>query len=490
MKKLAGLTVLGVTIALSSTFYLGQSSRPFNLIGVKFCPKTANNTNNPNYKPANQAQQQLDSKYCQFEHKLLKEVWENQQFKASQPLPESSLYSRNIPAIESGVFWFLIAPISMGIAYLSWAKKCEEEEIYFYQLLQNFKIQVSLTGTSTREEIDFKSQTIKTNWDKQRVKSGFISVEGMQDKLQRQTEIQNKTHISTIKQFDLADSEMDKKIAENLRDKYKSDKESDKLLNIKNTNNDGETNSPNSDKQLANQLIKALKQHEEGWLWYLIESFTPIIIWGKAGSYKSYTAACIALLKHFLIEAKVVAIADIDFDQNKEDSWKYLIPLEPNIYGKGIDWDDYENAYLDAIERSKTRTLKDKPIVSIWDELTNANGKFDNAKNIVPFVIATPRKRNEHCILLSHNLTQACLGGCESISEPIKTQTYRLNLKTNPQAKPLFKGVLEGLVDADGNELEQHPVSLPQWFRPEIIWGHFHGEAIGRSPRFANEFDE
>jgi hypothetical protein len=53
-----------------------------------------------------------------------------------------------------------------------------------------------------------------------------------------------------------------------------------------------------------------------------------------------------------------------------------------------------------------------------------------------------------------------------------------LNLKTNPQAKPLFKGVLEGLVDDDGNELEQHQVSLPKWFRPEIIWGHFHGKAI------------
>ncbi|MEA5574588.1 hypothetical protein [Calothrix sp. UHCC 0171] len=480
MKKLAGFTVLGVTIALSSTFYLGQSSRPFNLIGVKFCPKTANYTKNSNYTPASQAQQQLDHKYCQFEHKLLKEVWDNQQFQASKPIPESSLFSRDIPAIQSGVAWFLVAPVSMGIAYLSWAKKCEDEETYFYQLLQDFKIQVSLTGASTRSEIDFKSQSIRNNWDKQRVKVGFISVEGMQDKLRRQQELQDKTHTSTIKQFDLADSDMDKKISENLRDKYKADKESDKMLGArdKDSNNDDDANSNLSDKELANQLINALKQHEDGWLWYLVESFTPIIIWGKAGSYKSYTAACIALLKHFLIDAKIQAIADIDFDQNKEDSWKYLIPLEPVIYGTGIDWEDYENAYLDAIERSKVRTLKDKPIVSIWDELTNANGKFENAKNIVPFVIATPRKRNEHCILLSHNLTQACLGGCESISEPIKTQTYRLNLKTNPQAKPLFKGVLEGLVDDDGNELEQHQVSLPKWFRPEIIWGHFHGKAI------------
>jgi hypothetical protein len=474
----AGLSILSLTIALSSSMLLGQSKRPYNLVAVRFCPQTANTPPKFSQESRARSQQNLDKKYCRYEHKLLKEVWEQEQFASSIPIPESSIIILNIPASASKAIWFLVSPIAAGLAYLSWAKKAELDENLAHYELEGYKTQIKLIGVSNRNERDFKTQTINTNWDKQRVKTGFISVVAIQDKLNRQTEIQDKTHASTLKQFDLADAEMDKKIAENLRDKYQADKESDKLLGIKSSNNDDDTNSNLSDKELANQIINALKQHEDGWLWYLIESFTPIIIWGKAGSYKSYTAACIALLKHFLIDAKITAIADIDFDQNKEDSWKYLIPLEPVIYGTGIDWEDYENAYLDAIERSKIRTLKDKPIVSIWDELTNANGKFENAKNIVPFVIATPRKRNEHCILLSHNLTQACLGGCESISEPIKTQTYRLNLKTNPQAKPLFKGVLEGLVDDDGNELEQHQVSLPKWFRPEIIWGHFHGKAI------------
>lgn len=229
---------------------------------------------------------------------------------------------------------------------------------------------------------------------------------------------------------------------------------------------------------LINSMIEALKAHESGWLWYLVESFTPIIIWGKAGSYKSYTAATIALLKHYLIDAKIESIADIDFEQNREASWKYLVPLEPGVYGNGIDWESYNEGYLAAIERSKTRTLKNKPIVSIWDELTNANGQFENASKIVPWVIATPRKRNEHTILLTHNLTQGCLGGCEKISDAIHSQTYRLNLKTSPDAKPLFKGVLEGLVDAGGDELPEHKVSLPAWFRPEIIHGHFNGSPI------------
>lgn len=275
-----------------------------------------------------------------------------------------------------------------------------------------------------------------------------------------------------LKAHQLQLSELERETAKNNLEILKINKEGEGLSKDKKAKEEENKNTTKEDaKEL---LINALKNHEDGWLWYLVESFTPIIIYGKAGSYKSYTAASIALLKHYLIDASLESIADIDYEQNKNSSWKYLIPLEPNVYGDGIDWDSYNNAYLDAIERSKTRTLKDSPIVSIWDELTNARGKFSNAENIVPFVIATPRKRNEHCILISHNLTQGCLGGCESISEPIKTQTYRLKLKTNPQAKPLFKGTLLGLVNSEGDELEDHPVTLPTWLRPEKIYEHFN----------------
>ncbi len=279
------------------------------------------------------------------------------------------------------------------------------------------------------------------------------------------------------KGLQLSFSESDKTISENELQTAKNYKELAKIRGTEQQDTSAQETSTGFEEE-KQTLIEALKSHEDGWLWYLVQSFTPIIIYGKAGSYKSYSAACIALLKHYLIDAKVQSIADVDFNQNRNDSWKYLVPLEPTIYGAGIDWEDYGNAYSDAIERSKTRTLKDSPIVSIWDELTNAKGKFDNAPNIIPFVIATPRKRNEHCILISHGLTQDNLGGCESISEPIKTQTYRLNLKTNPTGKPLFKGTLNGLVDEEGEELEDKKVTLPSWFRPELIHGHFNDSPI------------
>lgn len=279
------------------------------------------------------------------------------------------------------------------------------------------------------------------------------------------------------KELELRFSESDKAISENELEAAKNYRDLAKIRDKQQSSTEPARNNAPLEQE-KQSLVEALKSHEDGWLWYLVQSFTPIIIYGKAGSYKSYSAACVALLKHYLIDAKIQSIADVDFNQNRNESWKYLNPLEPRIYGAGIDWEDYGNAYLDAIERSRTRTLNDSPIVSVWDELTNAKGKFENAPNIIPFVIATPRKRNEHCILISHGLTQDNLGGCESISDAIKTQTYRLNLKTNPVGQPLFKGTLNGLVDEDGEELEDKKITLPSWFRPEIIHGHFNSSPI------------
>ncbi|MBW4600689.1 MAG: hypothetical protein KME29_14100 [Calothrix sp. FI2-JRJ7] len=71
--------------------------------------------------------------------------------------------------------------------------------------------------------------------DTQKIKRGFIPVEAIQDRARRQTELQDKTHAAALKQFDEANSKMDKTIAENLRDKHKADKESQKIMGAKHT---------------------------------------------------------------------------------------------------------------------------------------------------------------------------------------------------------------------------------------------------------------
>ncbi|MBF2067247.1 MAG: ATP-binding protein [Calothrix sp. C42_A2020_038] len=272
----AGYTVLCLVIALASSMFLGETQRPYPIVSIKFCPKTANQVPNYGKEFSQRAQEKLDKEYCRYERKLLKEVWEQKQFESETPIPESALIIRNIPATQSNAIWFLVAPIASGLAYLSWAKKTEIKEELAYYELEGYKTEIKEISVNARNERDFKSKQIDSNWDKLRVKAGHISVEGMQDKFKRQTEVQDKTHASALKQFDLADSEMDKKIAENLRDKHKADKESQKVLGMK-----------NSDLELESTTSTKLELEEQyRWIYQLLK--LPFrVLSGEQGSGKS-----------------------------------------------------------------------------------------------------------------------------------------------------------------------------------------------------------
>jgi len=87
----------------------------------------------------------------------------------------------------------------------------------------------------------------------------------------------------------------------------------------------------------------------------------------------------------------------------------------------------------------------------------------------MPKVISAPRKANENVICITHSLTNAGLGGVEGMSEAIKEGTIRLKLKANGFQQPLFKGELSGWTDNEGNDINEKPVTLPPWFRPDKL---------------------
>lgn len=228
------------------------------------------------------------------------------------------------------------------------------------------------------------------------------------------------------------------------------------------------------DEPEKSDLKTLLKEHEGGWIWDLVDSTKPVVIWGESGSYKSYTAACVVLLKHHFIGANLESIADPQWHQNRKAAWKELLTLEPKEYGEESNWEGEADSYRCAIEdllgRCKERDLNSEPIISVWDELTKLGHYLpETAKGFMPEVISSPRKANEHTILLTHALTKTGLGGVEGMSEAIKNGTFRLQLKGNNQQKPSFKGKLDGWLNADGDLVEDYAVTLPSWFRVEKI---------------------
>jgi len=135
---------------------------------------------------------------------------------------------------------------------------------------------------------------------------GELELDSLKGQLEGQLAL--KTH-----QFRL--SELEKETAKNNLEILELNKKATELNKDKKAKEEENKNTTLEDVKIA--MVNALKSHEDGWLWYLVESFTPIIIWGKPGSYKSYTAAAVALLKHYLIDAGIESIADIDYEQNK-----------------------------------------------------------------------------------------------------------------------------------------------------------------------------
>ncbi len=462
------LTVFGVTVALSSALYLGQSSRPYDLIGLKFCPHTAN-TNQP------ESQNKLNRKYCDYEYKLLKEVWEQKQFEASKPLPESSFIIRDIP--KSSVYewlWFLIAPVASGIAYLSWSKKSEDEEQLLHFELEGFKTQIKLIGVSVRNERDFKATSINSNWDKQRVKAGFISVDAMQDRLRRQTEIQDKTHASTLKQFDLGDSEMSKGIAENLLNAAKADKEKDKIERAK--YDDSKSDTTQSNKQRVNELVEALKNWEDGWLWTLINAIKPIWIVGDMGTGKTNTSVAIGLIRKHCLDIPVFRVADRHLNGENIDVWNLLEATEKA---------DNDSAILSVLQdtvdrrdvRIKAKLPDNQSEQFVIDEFTQlAKIDKESVERFVTSTFSDTRKAKEYFIGVTHNLTNAAFG--DGTAEMRKGAFY-LQKFTLDNRKPLPRIVIKtGLKDDNGNNLSDVEKTLPSWFRAETIHAHFNGNKI------------
>lgn len=471
----AGLSVLWLTIALSSSMFLGQTKRPHAIVAVRFCPQTANRPPNYGKEFSRRAQQKLDNQYCRYERKLLKEVWEDKQFESSTPLPESSITVRTIPASESKAIWFLVAPIASGFAYLSWAKKAELNEESAHYELEGYKTEIKLIGVNARNERDFKATSINSNWDKQRVKAKHISVDAVQDKLKRQTEVQDKTHASALKQYDLADSEMSKKIAENQRDKLKADKESQKLLNIK---NDGHvTTNDSNNQQLINQLVDALKQHEEGWLYAIIKNSKPLWLIGSQGSGKTNTAGCIAIIRQYCFSAPIYQLID---RHATGENWKVWQLLNAQI--KAESESEIGQALEDACERWLAR-IKEVPKQKqqlIIDEFTNLK-KIPSCKEAAmtffSMHLTDTRKAKEFFIGINHYFTNEST--VEGTFEARKAGTIQIKKFSANGETPLSRvQIVHGLVDNNGNELEEVEGTLPNWFEAVQIYNHFNGKPI------------
>lgn len=471
------VTVGCTGLALTSALYLGQTERPFDTVRVAFCPQTSND-GQLFRKSRVDSQKELDRKYCRNEVSMLKNTWTNQQFESSTPLPEATLRIRTIKATQSNLMWFLVAPASFGIAYLSWAKKLEIDENNAHLELEGFKTQVKLTGVSAREERDFKSKETRNQWDAARIKKNHISVKGMEYVRAKEAEMHDKKHASAIKQLELVDSDADKKIAENTRDAAKARKEGEKYSQ-KHSEQDNQT-SESLNKKLINDLTEALKQHESGWLYKVLKMRKPIWILGGQGSGKSTLAASLVLLRYYLFGWELIEIIDAHAQKNIERSWSHLNMFKPIITGARNDYEGIGQSFNDAIERWNDKTEDTTPVQTLVDEYTNyseAEELKDTAAKFVKYSLSDIRKTGERWIFIAHFFTNTATGGSSGTSKAKNAQTIQIERFTEDGESPLSNVFVTGLTDDKGKPTEAD-YSIPKWLTPDTIHAHFNGSPI------------
>ncbi|NJM21218.1 MAG: ATP-binding protein [Richelia sp. SM1_7_0] len=266
-------------------------------------------------------------------------------------------------------------------------------------------------------------------------------------------------------------SELDKLASTNDLETAKNRKEIEKLSGSKSDSQvSGKKEKPNT------AILKALKEHEDGWLIDLINSVKPIFLIGDMGSAKTSFAVSVALIRES--QGHVVdCVSDRHLNGENNDKWKLLKATRKNDND-----DDILTCLENQIERRVERIAEvpKKKEQFILDEFTQLAKISSEAKQLVSrFVTSTysdTRKAQELFIGVTHSFTNASFG--DGVFE-LRQRGWLIEKFSVNGETPIPRVVIRtGMKDSEGNNLENVEKTLPDWFRPEIISNHLNGTKL------------
>lgn len=281
----------------------------------------------------------------------------------------------------------------------------------------------------------------------------------------------------SIKSHELQISELSKQIAENMLSTTETKRKIDKL-----NKSVQDTKQIPINEQRKNELIDALKNHEDGYLWKIINSLKPLWLIGNQGSGKTYTAAAIALIRKYCLDAPIYQLIDRHATGDNAEVWKLL-----EATSKAESEDEISQAFKDCCDRWLSR-IKEKPTIkqqTIVDEFTNLKSLCgDSAVTFFKMSLTDTRKAKEYLLGITHNATNESFP--DGTASARKSGTVLLEKFSANGETPLSRVVVRyGLVDEQGNNLEDVEKTLPDWFHPEKIYNHFNGH-LQWSPSMVN----
>lgn len=276
----------------------------------------------------------------------------------------------------------------------------------------------------------------------------------------------------SLHQHQLQLSELNKDTVKNQLDALETQRKIDKLSGAAKPE-DAPKLSHNE--QLKSTLIDALKQHEDGYLWTIINSLKPLWLIGNQGSGKTYTASSIALIRKHCLDAQIEYLLDRHATGDNAEVWRYL--GAKNI--AEVE-EDIASTMQDNVIFWGNR-IKQKPndkLQVIVDEFTNLRGLIgDLADTWFKLSLTDTRKAKCYLLGITHNDTNSSFA--EGTKDTRKAGMILIQKFSANGETPLPRIVVRyGLVDAAGNNLEDVEHTLPAWFHPQKIHDHFNGKPI------------
>jgi hypothetical protein len=484
-KNLFELILLaGFGVASVAGFVLSQSNQPYDLTQIKFCPRSANN----NVK----SQRILNKQYCKVSRYVLSEEWNKYGLFGGQ-LPdkgEAIQAVRTIPTDNPNqMLGGSLAALGLWGATLTMYFRLQRIKENDYILNEKEKTYGYGYWEDSKQEREVKSHAVALKRD--RLKDGLTALDSEQRIDLGLTDVENEAVKSKLSVEDylknrfVGHSEADKKIAENLLAKAKADNERQKL-EIKDKIQD--KNIPQDAKaaraKLISNMVDALKAHEDGWMWKIIDNITPLWIIGKAGSGKTWTASAIALIRQHCLDSEIYLLMDRHATGDNAKVWSYLQPkfvaeeLE-QIAGsmtKCMEHWELRIKHLDDYEKPIAKMGLEQVIIDEYTNLKDLKEVMGEVPDLwYKMQLTDPRKALSQVLGITHGDTNGCYPANTKESRDAGTVLLRKFSANGRVPLPRIK-VERGLVDDHGNELIDHEGTIPEWFNPQIIHGYFNGD--------------
>ena len=358
---------------------------------------------------------------------------------------------------------------------------------------RTFTLESQLTATEDREnvildttervEINRHATAEKVEFVKEEITNEYAGYRATDYSESQIAEIQQNAlkqeHIQNLS-FELQVAEIAKQIALAQLDTVKNTKEITKLQGKENKRLEG---ADDVKQQRIDRIAQVLKEHEDGWLYKVLEFRKPLWIIGGQGSGKSTIASCIILLRYFMFDYGLEFIVDAHAQVNRLEAWEPLIEIfgeDLKIVGDGNNYGAIANTFegilkiwADRMPKFKRGEVgKTQMLVDEFSNLADMEECKEQAGMMAKKSLSDPRKAGYFCIFLSHFATQTGTGNKGGTSEARKTQTIQINRKSANGETPLPNVTVNGLPDAEGN-LEEFNGTIPNWFRPEKIMKYF-----------------